>query len=578
MKTTILSLVLFTCATALAQDEPRDLVDELRETWQEIEELATEREQVPEGDERDVLDTRISRRARVARSAFKSLLGRIDKTEKDGGDAGADRAVAEDLMAAAAPLLRNEIHHRIGVITARHNSRERTPADEQLDLERQITRDNHDLDDSMATMLSVIEWKQTLSLDATDEGSYLDRVLEERADDLAARTDLAMRRRDEATERLRQAPDADRAAIESEVRATKEALHGNVGSLEAIVAMMDARGLDSAEPKELLIEATGNVTTDIFDVDVLSRLVTGAWENVAGWVVETGPQVLLNLLFFVGIIAVAKLIAGIARKITARAVTSTSAKVPTLLKDMLISMSGKLVLLFGIIIALAQIGIDIGPLLAGVGVAGFIVGFALQDTLSNFASGIMILLYQPFDVGDVVEAGGVAGEVSHMSVVSTTVRTFDNQILIVPNSKIWGDVIRNKTAVRTRRVDLTFGIGYDDDIVHAESVLHDIVHSHELVLADPPPTIKLHELADSSVNFVVRPWVNTADYWDVYWDITRAVKQRFDAEGISIPFPQRDVHVHEASTPSEPVEKPMAKEYMKPRETVSTAGVSADDD
>lgn len=187
---------------------------------------------------------------------------------------------------------------------------------------------------------------------------------------------------------------------------------------------------------------------------------------------------------------------------------------------------------------------EIGPLLAGVGVAGFIVGFALQETLSNFAAGLMILIYQPFDVGDSVEAGGVSGKVGQMSLVSTTILTFDNQKLIVPNNKIWGDVIRNRTSETTRRVDMVFGIGYADDVDRAERVLRDIVKSHELTLADPEPTIQLNNLGDSSVDFIVRSWTKTDDYWKVYWDVTREVKRCFDAEGISIPFPQRDVHVY----------------------------------
>ena len=198
----------------------------------------------------------------------------------------------------------------------------------------------------------------------------------------------------------------------------------------------------------------------------------------------------------------------------------------------------------GILIGLSQLGISLGPLLAGLGIAGFVIGFALQDTLSNFASGMMILFYRPFDVGDVVEVGGVFGTVSHMSLVNTTILTLDNQTLVVPNNKIWGDVIKNLNSQRQRRVDMMFGISYGDDIPQTEQVLHDIVTSHEKVLRDPEPMIHLHELGDSSVNFIVRPWVKSEDYWTVYWDITREVKIRFDAEGISIPFPQRDVHFY----------------------------------
>ena len=204
----------------------------------------------------------------------------------------------------------------------------------------------------------------------------------------------------------------------------------------------------------------------------------------------------------------------------------------------------------GLLVALSQLGIQLGPVLAGLGIAGFIVGFALQDTLSNFAAGMMILVYRPFDVGDAVEAGGVMGTVKAMNLVSTTITTWDNQKMVVPNSKIWGDVIRNITAEPHRRVDMVFGIAYADDIDHTERVLCDIVKRNELVLAEPEPVVRLHTLGESSVDFVVRPWARTSDYWTVYWDITRAVKKRFDEEGISIPFPQRDVHLIQEHPPS----------------------------
>ena len=174
----------------------------------------------------------------------------------------------------------------------------------------------------------------------------------------------------------------------------------------------------------------------------------------------------------------------------------------------------------------------------------FVIGFALQDTLGNFASGMMILLYRPFDVGDVVEIGGVFGTVKAMNMVNTTMLTIDNQTLILPNTKIWQEVIKNVTAQSKRRIDLVFGISYSDDISKAEKILSDILEEHDLILDNPEPIVRLHELADSSVNFIVRPWVKTDDYWDVYWDVTREVKLRFDREGVSIPFPQQDVHIH----------------------------------
>lgn len=277
-------------------------------------------------------------------------------------------------------------------------------------------------------------------------------------------------------------------------------------------------------------------------VDVRDR--TSAMIAIKGWLLseEGGKRWLLNIAKFIGILVAAWIVskifsAGIHRAL--KQVKGTS----RLLENFLVKGVRWVILAVGMIMALAALEVSIGPLLAVVGAAGFVIAFALQDTLSNFASGIMILFFKPFDEGDVVEAGGIAGKVESMNLVSTTVNTFDNKRMVVPNNKIWNDVITNATGVTERRIDMEFGIAYDADIDEASKVLEEIITSHPKVLEEPAPTIRVHALADSSVNFIVRPWAKTVDYWDVYWDVTREVKKRFDAVGIGIPFPQRDVHL-----------------------------------
>jgi small conductance mechanosensitive channel len=213
-----------------------------------------------------------------------------------------------------------------------------------------------------------------------------------------------------------------------------------------------------------------------------------------------------------------------------------------LLRDVIVSMVSGSVFLIGLFIALSQVGISLAPMLAGLGVAGFIIGFALQDTLGNFAAGGMILIYRPFDMDDYIEVAGVDGTVKKMNLVSTTITTPDNQSLIIPNSKIWGDVIRNKTGQRVRRVDLEFGISYGDSIELAEEVFRKVLATMPAVLTEPEPNIQVIRHGESSVDFIVRPWVKTEDYWPTYWAMQRAVKLAFDEAGITIPFPQRDVH------------------------------------
>jgi small conductance mechanosensitive channel len=313
-------------------------------------------------------------------------------------------------------------------------------------------------------------------------------------------------------------------------------------SLQNVVNMMGELKLDTSHYSQQLVTTTGELTSDVLDISVLSGIVSDWSASMANNVKSKGPQLLFQLMIVALILFVFSKLGRLAQALTKRGMKSSKVRVSKLFTDMIIATVKNLVVFLGILIALSQLGISLGPLLTGLGIAGFIVGFALQDTLSNFASGMMILLYRPFDVGDFVTAGGVTGKVGHMSLVNTTFKTIDNQVLIVPNNLIWQSVITNVTAQRLRRVDLTFGVAYSDDIEKVERVLAEIVAEHELILDEPEPMIKLHELADSSVNFVCRPWVKTDDYWDVYWDLLRTVKLRFDAEGITIPFPQREIH------------------------------------
>lgn len=204
-------------------------------------------------------------------------------------------------------------------------------------------------------------------------------------------------------------------------------------------------------------------------------------------------------------------------------------------------------LVFVVIAALGQVGIQTASFIAVIGAAGLAVGLALQGSLANFAAGVLILMFKPFRVGDFVEVAGVAGAVSKILVFTTELNTGDNKRVIIPNGQVMGGTITNFSANDTRRVDLIMGISYGDDIDKAKAVLQDVVNADERVLQDPAPTIAVVELADSSVNFVVRPWVNKADYWGVYFGLTEAVKKRFDQEGISIPFPQTDVHLHKVA-------------------------------
>jgi small conductance mechanosensitive channel len=325
-----------------------------------------------------------------------------------------------------------------------------------------------------------------------------------------------------------------------------------VECLDAAVKQLQKLDRPTARYQSVLVRNTGDLSKSLADPAVASTLLRDAWAEIRAWLADNGVGVFLKALFFFVILALSWAVARVVRRAVEHGLNGPRIRISHLLRKMIVSFSGTLVLMAGLLVALSQLGVNLSPILAGFGVVGFIVGFALQDTLGNFAAGMMILFYRPYDVGDFVEVSGVFGKVSHMNLVSTTILTIDNQTLVIPNGKIWGDVIRNVTSQRIRRVDLTFGISYSDDIPKAEKILMSILEDHDKVLPDPEPLVRLHQLGESSVDFVVRPWVRTDDYWDVYWDVTREVKMRFDAEGVSIPFPQRDVHHYVDGRPALP--------------------------
>ncbi len=258
-----------------------------------------------------------------------------------------------------------------------------------------------------------------------------------------------------------------------------------------------------------------------------------------------------ELLTIYGIRVIAAIVILLLGRLVARGVTNFIKKVMVRseVEETLVSFIGNLsyvaLLAFVIVAALNQLGIQTASFIAVLGAAGLAIGLALQGSLSNFAAGVLMIIFKPFKVGDFIEGAGVAGTVEDIQVFTTQLNTPDNKTIIVPNSKIMGDNITNYTTKGTRRVDMVFGIGYGDDIDKARRVINEIIDQDERVLKDPAPMTAVSELADSSVNFVVRAWTSADDYWGFYFDTTEAVKKRFDAEGINIPFPQRDVHVYE---------------------------------
>ena len=331
-----------------------------------------------------------------------------------------------------------------------------------------------------------------------------------------------------------------------------ERLELAVARLSGVVVMLERLGDDTLALRRILIEKSGGFALSLVDAAILNVVLSETKEKLADWLRTKGASTFVSLTLFIGILILSRWLARVVRRVTERALRHSDQSISRLLKETIISMTGTVVFLIGVLVALAQIGVSVTPMIAGLGVVGFIVGFALQDTLSNFASGAMILAYRPFDTGDFISAAEAEGTVLKMNLVNTTIVTVENKVLIIPNSKIWGGVIMNMTGQRLRRTDIIYSVSYSDDIDLVQRVLEELIEADERWRSEPEPLVRLKQYSESSIDFMVRAYAETDQFWEAVWALNKSVKKRFDAEGITIPFPQRDVHTKAVLTAASP--------------------------
>ena len=260
---------------------------------------------------------------------------------------------------------------------------------------------------------------------------------------------------------------------------------------------------------------------------------------ITDYALPWGIKITLAIVIFILGRIVVSMVVGLCGKLLRRA------EMDEMLVKFLSSIMRWVLLLFVIVAALSQLGVDTTSLVALLGAAGLAIGLSLQGSLQNFAAGVMLIVFRPFKAGDFVEVGGTTGIVEEIGIFTTTMRTTDNKEVIVPNGAIYSSTITNYSARDTRRIDMVFGISYDDDLRQAKAILQKLVSEDQRILAEPEAVVALGELGDSSVNFLVRPWVKAEDYWDVLWEMNEKVKLGFDEVGISIPYPQMDVHLNQ---------------------------------
>lgn len=275
-----------------------------------------------------------------------------------------------------------------------------------------------------------------------------------------------------------------------------------------------------------------------FDVSTIERYVT----MLGDLAVQFGTQLLVAfIVLFIGLWIIKRIV-------NLFDIAMTKNKVEKTLHQFLISIVSILLKVILIIIFASMVGVETASLIAVLGAAGLAIGLALQGSLANFAGGILILFFKPFKANDVIDAQGYVGVVQEIQIFNTIILTLDNQRVIIPNGMLSNGCVKNLFVEPTRRVDMTFGISYTDDIKHAKSVLQSVLDANDKILKSPAPDIFVSAHADSSINILVRPWANSEDYWPVYFGVMEEVKLAFDKEGISIPFPQRDVHIHQVAS------------------------------
>ena len=278
--------------------------------------------------------------------------------------------------------------------------------------------------------------------------------------------------------------------------------------------------------------------------EIQNKAMSFDWAHLLEIVKTQGVELAINVavaiaIFYIGKLVVGMIVRGMRKVMQKQEIDKT-------LETFVSNLVRMVLMVIVVIAAISQLGIETTSFIAIFGAAGLAVGLALQGSLSNFAAGVLIVLFRPYRVGDFIEGAGIAGVVEQVQILTTVLRTGDNKQIIVPNGQIMNSIITNYSAKDTRRVDMVVGVSYDDDLDKVRSVLEELIAADDRILEDPAVTIAVSELGDSSVNFVVRPWVKTADYWGVMFDMTEAIKKRFDKEGISFPFPQQDVHLYKA--------------------------------
>ena len=437
------------------EEETDALVEKLKANREEVNTKRSEFKNT-EGDERMIIGTQLLDLHEKTRDMLDELLDNINKLKEANIDANRFIATGKNFSTEQTTSLREELQHLRELITAHEKKREQAKANDLFELEQQISEAHDYLVKTIRAFVKHIQRLETFELDFDEQQDFIKTQLDELAKDSAAKLKLNASDLSNTRDGLSQSGKSQDPDLIAELSAYEEREASLTSMLRTFIGLMKDMEMETADYSLALIRSAGEVDSSLLEKDVFASLMNQWISEAKDWLIDNTGNLLTKLISVILILFAFHLLALLAEKVVRHFIVKSGWDISKLLQDFVQNMTAKLVFFIGILVALSYLGVEIGHLLAGLGVAGFIIGFALQDTLSNFASGMMILIYRPYDVGDTIEAAGQMGLVKNMNLVSTTLHTFDNQQLIIPNNKIWGDIIRNVTSQDKRRVDGVF--------------------------------------------------------------------------------------------------------------------------
>lgn len=523
-------------AAAEVTDEDLDAINELRDALNRVDSLAESVERLREWN-RDGLDTRIDYLATRSLQRLNELAARLFATPELEDSV---RRTLEDLLDQGQTFAVQRERRLEDRAEREREAFEKFEQSPQADIARAFIEDLNDLrKDYVETLIGQLEIRGSIGLETESLLQLLRQRVSVLLESLAGQVTLDAMSLRALRERLAEDPlDEDLTQALGLVQTKQNA---NLDHFDHVIDLAEQLGLAIAEQRSLLIRERGAVGVELLQRDVFSVLWREEFQQMRRSLARQGPDLLFRVMLFALILVLTWVVARLVRAGVRFAAGHRRFALSVLVRDTLIALSGVAVMAAGVVVALAAVGVSLGPIFAGIGVLGILVGLAVQDSLGNLAAGAMILIHRPFDVDDHIQVAGANGVVKRMNWLATTLVTFDNQVLVVPNRRIWGDTIVNFTASHVRRVDIKVNFSYSEDVDRVRAVLADLLEQHEAVLAKPEPQIHVAGMEDSAMAIVIKPWVRTEAYWPTLWELNRQIKKRFDAEGIEIPFPQRVV-------------------------------------